>query len=668
MNGTRKRFNMAGRLALAAMIVTLSFTTMVFAEGGGRYEVNPWSFGVMADTQWTVGEDPSGENPEYVSAALARAFQQQFINAGVKLVVQVGDLTDRAGDEGFVARAAAAQPLLDAGIGFFPLRGNHETYGYLYGRDPDWNVNVPGWRAAFPQTQGMGTVYGATNFSAPDIDDLAGLSYSFDYANQTGSARFVIVDVEATKFIYSSVQDHPVYGEAWFYLGWTVYKATATVPGGSIPEGAYFRIASSGLPSTNFYGYESYWPFADYIAKEKYDISGTEYWPGMQQEWIAQRLDKSTRGTEHAFVFSHRGLMGANHADGFFGSSPASKAATQTPFYQSLMENGVRYMLSGHDHLHNRALVTDPTGQFQVQQIIHMAGSTKFYAAAALDGFSGAKSRETQISQELFNVGYYVYKIDGPRVTATYYGDRVNDYQDNEEYPDGEDSINGKLYLPPLDFIEKETYGYSTNGRQFLVAQGDSYAAVEDSFGKTRARILAGKNNSTSTDFTPESIDDNDTPDDPSDDVVTSAPRPLNKVVNTGWVPNPDPYTLKSDIFSLWGMSELGAGGMTDPYVLSMSIDFKRMNGLGYGGIGIATFVDGEWVTAVRENFGGTPKFVVGPYKPKYGLGTYGVDPATKTAWAVLNYNADFAVAMDVEPVPGKVNGNTVKNGNGPRK
>ncbi|MBN2338367.1 MAG: metallophosphoesterase, partial [Acidobacteria bacterium] len=455
MNGKRKRFSMAGRLALAAMIVMLSFTTMVFAEGGGRYEVNPWSFGVMADTQWTVGEDPSGENPEYVSAALARAFQQQFINAGVKLVVQVGDLTDRAGDEGFVARAAAAQPLLDAGIGFFPLRGNHETYGYLYGRDPDWNVNVPGWRAAFPQTQGMGTVYGATNFSAPDIDDLAGLSYSFDYANQTGSARFVIVDVEGTKFIQTSAEDHPVYGEAWFYLYWTIYKATATVPGGSIPEGAWFRVSSSGSLSTTFYGFEVNWPIDVYAAKVKYDIAGTEYWPGMQQNWIDERLDKSTRGTEHAFVFSHRGLMGANHADGFFGSSPASKAATQTPFYRSLMENGVRYMLSGHDHLHNRALVTDPTGQFQVQQIIHMAGSTKFYAAAALDGFSGAKPRETQISQELFNVGYYVYKIDGPRVTATYYGDRVNDYQDNEEYPDGDDSINGKLYLPPLDFIEK---------------------------------------------------------------------------------------------------------------------------------------------------------------------------------------------------------------------
>jgi hypothetical protein len=36
---------------------------------------------------------------------------------------------------------------------------------------------------------------------------------------------------------------------------------------------------------------------------------------------------------------------------------------------------------------------------------------------------------------------------------------------------------------------------------------------------------------------------------------------------------------------------------------------------------------------------------VTGPWKASYGLGTYGVDPGTKTVWAVLNYNADFAAA-----------------------
>jgi hypothetical protein len=49
-------------------------------------------------------------------------------------------------------------------------------------------------------------------------------------------------------------------------------------------------------------------------------------------------------------------------------------------------------------------------------------------------------------------------------------------------------------------------------------------------------------------------------------------------------------------------------------------------------------------------NFRGTKRFVKGPWKPAYGLGTYGVDPKTKTAWAVINFNGDFAVARDIEP------------------
>ena len=44
------------------MIIMLAFSSVSFAEGGGRYAVDPWSFGLMADTQWTVSEDPEGTN------------------------------------------------------------------------------------------------------------------------------------------------------------------------------------------------------------------------------------------------------------------------------------------------------------------------------------------------------------------------------------------------------------------------------------------------------------------------------------------------------------------------------------------------------------------------------------------------------------------------------
>ena len=86
-----------------------------------------------------------------------------------------------------------------------------------------------------------------------------------------------------------------------------------------------------------------------------------------------------------------------------------------------------------------------------------------------------------------------------------------------------------------------------------------------------------------------------------------------------------------------------------------MSYDKMRFwpYSVGKGGFGIATKdANGNWVNAVDMNLGGTKKFVVGPWNSSYELGTYGVDPRAHTAWAVINYNGDFAVARDIEPVP----------------
>jgi len=41
-------------------------------------------------------------------------------------------------------------------------------------------------------------------------------------------------------------------------------------------------------------------------------------------------------------------------------------------------------------------------------------------------------------------------------------------------------------------------------------------------------------------------------------------------------------------------------------------------------------------------------KFVPGPWNASYKLGTYGIDAATNTAWAVVNYNGVFAVVANI--------------------
>ena len=51
-------------------------------------------------------------------------------------------------------------------------------------------------------------------------------------------------------------------------------------------------------------------------------------------------------------------------------------------------------------------------------------------------------------------------------------------------------------------------------------------------------------------------------------------------------------------------------------------------------------------MNAVNRNFGGTKTFVSGPWTSSATLGTYGIDPATGNAWAVVNYASDFAIAQ----------------------
>ncbi len=64
------------------------------------------------------------------------------------------------------------------------------------------------------------------------------------------------------------------------------------------------------------------------------------------------------------------------------------------------------------------------------------------------------------------------------------------------------------------------------------------------------------------------------------------------------------------------------------------------------GYFGLATQdSSGNWVNAVSQNAGGTSTFVFGSWNAAYPLGTFGVDPTTNTAWAVVNHAGRFAVA-----------------------
>jgi hypothetical protein len=559
------------RLALLGVAVTAVLVS------AGSASAEPWKFGVMSDTQWTCPSDPAGKNPNAVAKSIIDQINAQFIEARVRFVIQVGDLTENGNDVDIAERAAAAQPLIDAGIGFFPMRGNHETYA-----NPANDYGIPAFRGSFPQTQDGEftrsdghTFRRGRNFSSPTgaSPDLAGMSYSFDYGRRGETARFVILDDWAT------------------------------------PSK---RVDAAGYP----YGYSI----------------------GEQQAWISGRLDRATRHAEHAFVFSHQNLMGENHQDSLFVGYTDANPDMQNAFFASLQNNGVRYYVSGHDHIHQRSLVASPDGLSKVEEIIGASDSSKFYTPKALTDakWYGQKVRETPLSQERYTVGYYIYTVDGPCVTVDFYSDDHGGWLSDASYPLGPSGAGSQI-TPTFNFVRKETWGYCTNGKEFLVPQGATYTTVQDRFGGTTARILDGTNTSTAMDYTL---------------------RPLTKTLDTGWVdaegwrerhaehPWHSGVDLASDVLTLKGLADLGSV-KTDTYVLSMSYDRR---GPFEDGRALPALVtrdqNGRWVNAIDTNVGGTPAFVRGPYNAGAPLGTYGIDVRTRTVWAVVNHEGDFAAGL----------------------
>jgi hypothetical protein len=322
-------------------------------------------------------------------------------------------------------------------------------------------------------------------------------------------------------------------------------------------------------------------------------------------------------------------MIGQNHKDVLFGSALTSNPGPRNTFITSLANNGVRYQLGGHDHMHHRSIVKTNDGSAEISQIICSSNSYKFYIPAA-----GDDGRETPLQQELATIGYYIFTIDGPRVYVDFYSS-----SHGSTYGDID------LVTPPsgYNFYLRETFGYSLNGKQFKVAHGESFASVQDSFEGTTAKILSGTNGNTETDY---------------------LGRNLVKTVNTGWSASDGVDAAASKVLSLWGtvdnlslwekpptvdysglLPNAAESKQGDTYALSLSYDPKKVrpSQLISGKFGMAAKeLGGSWVNAVDLNFGGSKTFKYGPWRSTYGLGTYGVDPSTSTVWAIVNRDGDF--------------------------
>ncbi|HEX3019697.1 MAG TPA: metallophosphoesterase [Chitinispirillaceae bacterium] len=530
------------RVAGASVMVVLTAFSLPSAE--------TWKFGLMSDTQWKNNID--GENPNTVSVGIIRQLNKEFIKHDVKLVFQVGDLVDKYSEAAFITRAEAAQDLLDAGIGFFPLRGNHET-----------SVSAANYMSnVFPQACGYLKTFGATNFQYPAAN-LECLSYSFDFQN----VRFVLLD-------------------------------------------QFTRKDNTGVNAND--------NMVDQI------------------NWINSTLANRASGT-HAFVMAHKNIIGQNHVDCLFGSSPASNITSQNTFIRSLNVNGVRYYFGGHDHMHHRSIVKSPDGNYSITQLIGSSNSYKFYIPInpSVDTRFNTPPRELPISQELFTIGYYIFTVDGPNVTAQYYA-ALNGC------PGGtwENLVDCDLSKTPknLEFIKRETFGYSLIGKNFVIQPNNTLTVVSDTCKSngsvnTFASIISGINGISASVYDGRSTIQN---------------------INTGWTSCQDSDDdVESDILKLWGMANNIGSNQSDTFTLSMSYGSNISGSLTL----VSKDESGNWEPAVKGNFDGTPKFVIGPFKSTYSLGTYGIDPASHTVWAVINHGGEFAV---IKGSDGDLDGNGI--------
>src|SRR5574341_1973061 len=122
MSMKRRDFLKLGGAGLAGLAMG-GFDFPLFNPRSAYASGTAWKFGVMADTQWRTGLNAGGE-PASCAVSIINALNRQFIQHGVRFVIQVGDLVDKESVtvEGITTRslptrADAAQALYDAGIG-----------------------------------------------------------------------------------------------------------------------------------------------------------------------------------------------------------------------------------------------------------------------------------------------------------------------------------------------------------------------------------------------------------------------------------------------------------------------------------------------------------------------------------------------------------------------
>ena len=278
-----------------------------------------WSFAVIPDTQWATKMDAPCHG---TAIHIIDAINAEFVRQKVDFVIAVGDLVETSSAVAFQTRAAHNKALDEAGIKFYPVRGNHDAVDL---------EAVAQFKAAFP---GLPT-------NSPDLPGAKGMTYAFNHKE----GKFILLDT--------------------------------------------FRL-DDGSQRGKAYTVDDYLP------------------------WIESELKKDDH--HFSFVFAHKNLQGQNHKDNIFGADADANPEMQNAFISCLQKHGVRYYMSGHDHMYHRSLVKSPDGKSEIGQIICGSAAHKFY----LPDVSFLK-REKPIKQELNRIGFMIVRVEDDSIRFEYY-------------------------------------------------------------------------------------------------------------------------------------------------------------------------------------------------------------------------------------------------------
>ena len=248
-----------------------------------------WRFGVLSDTQWTTPDD--GQSPNTIPAGILKQVNQLFISQGVKVVIDVGDSVDVSTLDNLDARALFVQNLYNAGIAYYPLRGNHEA------EDPMSGLY---FARTWPQ---IGYILNATL-------GTVGPTASFGWNNATPPDILLNSPTLGTDTHIAPPAKTNTKSSGWARISPTLWPSTTPTPA--------YRTRSTTRTPVSFSSTSSS-PATQHTGQFHRPAAGLDH-SVLSAKAAANPLGR-TPDLIQAFVFAHKNLLGGNHKDNLFGAT-----------------------------------------------------------------------------------------------------------------------------------------------------------------------------------------------------------------------------------------------------------------------------------------------------------------------------------------------------------